>query len=113
MRGRRQTLGDGHFDETGIWVPDLKSAPLSEDSLKSLERGDESGNSLLKSQGLFARKRREASEQDKIIPVANKSGRFGNDRLSDVKGKVLVRENRCKLSLLKLPKITFFKKLNK
>lgn len=113
MRGRRQTLGDGHFDETGIWVQDLKSAPLSEDSLKSLERGDESGNSLLKSQGLFARKRREASEQDKIIPVANKSGRFGNDKPTDVKGKVLVRENRCRLSLFKLLKITFFKQLNK
>lgn len=113
MRGRRQTLGDGHFDDTGIWVPDLKSAPLSEDSLKSLERGDESGNSLLKSQGLFARKRREAREQDEVIPVANKSGRFGNDKPADVKGKLLVRKNRCELSLFKLLKITFFKQLKK
>lgn len=89
MRGKRQTLGDGHFDETGVWVPALKST-LSEESLKDLNRGEGSfGKSLLKGQGLFARKRREANEQDKSIPVVNKSGRFANDKPADVKGELI------------------------
>jgi len=44
---------------------------------------------LLKGQGLFARKRREANEQDKSIPVVNKSGRFANDKPADVKGELI------------------------
>ena len=85
MRGKRQALGDGHFDQLGVWVPE--SSP-SEDSLKEeLYRGDGSfGKSLLKAQGLFARKRREGSEQEKIVTVVSKSGRFGNEKTSDVKG---------------------------
>lgn len=85
MRGKRQALGDGHFDQLGVWVPE--SSP-SEDSLKEeLYRGDGSfGKSLLKAQGLFARKRREGSEQEKIATVVSKSGRFGNEKTSDVKG---------------------------
>lgn len=87
MRGKRQTLGDGHFDEAGVWVPALKSS-LSEESLKELNRGEGSfGKSRLKAQGLFARKRREGSEQDKVAPVVSKSGRFGNEKPTDVKGK--------------------------
>ncbi|XP_022801275.1 regulator of G-protein signaling 12-like isoform X3 [Stylophora pistillata] len=84
MRGKRQALGDGHFDQLGVWVPE--STP-SEDSLKEdLNRGDGSfGKSLLKAQGLFARKRREGSEQEKIVTVVSKSGRFGNEKTSDVK----------------------------
>ena len=86
MRGRRQTLGNGHFDEVGVWVPALKSS-LSEESLKELNRGEGSfGKSLLKAQGLFARKRREGSEQDKIVSVVSKSGRFGTEKPTDVKG---------------------------
>lgn len=85
MRGKRQALGDGHFDQLGVWVPE--SSP-SEDSLKEeLYHGDGSfGKSLLKAQGLFARKRREGSEQEKIVTVVSKSGRFGNEKTSDVKG---------------------------
>ena len=87
MRGKRQTLGDGHFDKSGVWIPALKSS-LSEESLKELNRGDGSfGKSLQKAQGLFARKRREGSEQDKVAPVVSKSGRFGNEKPIDVKGK--------------------------
>lgn len=90
MRGKRQTLGDGHFDESGVWIPALKST-LSEESLKELNRGDGSfGKSLQKAQGLFARKRRDGSEQDKVAPVVSKSGRFGNEKPIDVKGKFKV-----------------------
>jgi len=86
IRGKRQTLGDGHFDEVGVWIPALKSS-LSEESLKELNRGDGSfGKSLQKAQGLFARKRREGSELDKA-PVVSKSGRFGNEKPTDVKGE--------------------------
>ena len=93
MRGKRQTLGEGHFDDAGVWVPALKSS-LSEESLKELNRGEGSfGKSLLKAQGLFARKRREASEQDKSVPVVSKSGRFGNDKPADVKGTFLVYQS--------------------
>ena len=88
MRGKRQTLGDGHFDESGVWIPALKST-LSEESLKELNRGDGSfGKSLQKAQGLFARKRRDGSEQDKVAPVVSKSGRFGNEKPIDVKGNL-------------------------
>ena len=93
MRGKRQTLGDGHFDESGVWIPALKSS-LSEDSLKELHRGDGSfGKSLQKAQGLFARKRRDGSEQDKVAAVVNKSGRFGNEKPVDVKGKFRFSSN--------------------
>lgn len=89
MRGKRQTLGAGFFDEAGVWVPTLKSSQ-SEESLKDLNRGEGSfGKSLLKAQGLFARKRREGSEQDKITPVVSKSGRFGNEKPTDVKGRLM------------------------
>ena len=92
MRGRRQTLGNGHFDEAGVWVPALRSS-RSEESLKDLSRGEGSfGKSLLKAPGLFARKRREASEQDKTVPVVNKSGRFANDKPADVKGESCLSE---------------------
>ena len=88
MRGKRQTLGDGHFDEAGVWVPALK-ASLSEESLKELNRGEGSfGKSLLRAQGLFARKRREGSEHDKLAPVVSKSSRFGNEKPTDVKGRL-------------------------
>lgn len=84
-RGRRQSLGNGHFDELGVWVPALKSA-RSEESLKDWNRGEGSfGKSLVKAQNLFTRKRRESSEQDKSVPVVNKSGRFNNDKPADVK----------------------------
>ena len=97
MRGKRQTLGDGHFDEVGVWVPALKSS-LSEESLKELNRGDGSfGKSLLKAQGLFARKRREGSESDKVAPVVSKSGRFGNEKPTDVKGKFIENFSSCDL----------------
>ena len=89
MHGKRQTLGDGHFDEAGVWIPALTSSQ-SEESLKGLNRGDGSfGKSLLKAQGLFARKRREGSESDKVAPVVSKSGRFGNGKPTDVKGKFI------------------------
>lgn len=85
VRGRRQSLGNGHFDDLGVWVPALKSA-RSEESLKDWNRGEGSfGKSLIKAQSLFARKRREASEQDKNLPVVNKSGRFTNDKPGNVK----------------------------
>lgn len=86
MRGKRQTLGNGHFDELGVWVPAFKSSQ-SEESLKDLNRGEGSfGKSLLRTQGLFARKRKEANEQEKTILVVNKTGRFANDKPGDVKG---------------------------
>lgn len=89
VRGRRQSLGNGHFDDLGVWIPALKAA-RSEESLKDWNRGEGSfGKSLIKAQNLFARKRSEASGQDKNVPVVNKSGRFTNDKPGNVKGKFM------------------------
>ena len=76
-------------------MPALNSA-RSEESLKDWNRGEGSfGKSLIKAQSLFARKRREASEQDKNPPVVNKSGRFTNDKPGNAKGKFMNFLGRC------------------
>ena len=88
IRGKRQKLGPGHFDDTGVWVPAIQSS-RSEELLSDLSRREDSfGKSLLKTQGLFGRKRREGAGDDRGA-VLNKSGRFTgepNGKPADVKG---------------------------
>ena len=88
IRGKRQTLGTGYFDDTGVWVPTVKAVRSAETVAELSRREDSFGKSLLKGPGLFGRKRREGTGDDKGAALT-KSGRFGsetNDKPADVKG---------------------------
>ena len=89
MRGRRQSMAGGFFDNEGVWVSGLKTS-RSDESLAELNRGNLSsasfGKSLLKSSGLFGRKKREMNDNEK--PFQGKSSRIDNFKSDDVKGKV-------------------------
>ncbi|KAK3710769.1 hypothetical protein QZH41_016752, partial [Actinostola sp. cb2023] len=74
IRGKKQSLGNGYFDDAGVWVPGLKPF-RSQESLND----DSFGKSFLRGPGLFSRKRKESSEKS-----LNKSGRGNIKSKSEV-----------------------------
>jgi len=77
IRGKKQSLGNGYFDDAGVWVPGLKPF-RSQESLND----DSFGKSFLRGPGLFSRKRKESSEKS-----LNKSGRGNIKSKSEVTGE--------------------------
>lgn len=64
IRGKKQSLGDGYFDDAGVWVPGLKPF-RSHESLND----DSFGRSFLRGPGLFSRKRKESNDKERSSSI--------------------------------------------
>ncbi|XP_048584435.1 regulator of G-protein signaling 12 isoform X2 [Nematostella vectensis] len=88
VQGKKQSLGDGYFDDTGVWVSGLKPF-RSQESL-----GDSFGKSFLRGPGLFSRKRKEMEHEKAVVirsgpPPKNTEVKEFIDLLSRAQGKRL------------------------
>ena len=64
IRGKKQSLGDGYFDDAGVWVPGLKPF-RSHESLND----DSFGKNFLRGPGLFSRKRKESNDKERSSSI--------------------------------------------